>query len=97
MEKKLVIQFGEYQIVAEINDADTPGFPPELVVYLRDKNGVINQDICLVRPHYRYDSHKCKLVTDNDRMDCIVWGDSWCEDYTDKHVIGVYKYEEEEE
>ena len=97
MEKKLVIQFGEYQIVAEINDADTPGFPPELVVYLRDKNGVINQDICLVRPHYRYDERKAEFITYNDLIDCLVWGDSDNEDYTDKHVIGVYKYEEEEE
>lgn len=96
MKKELVIQLGEYQIVAEIYDKDTPEFPPELMIYLRDKDGVINQDICLVRPHYRYNENKGEFVIENDLIDCLVWGDSDYEDYTDKYVIGVYKEGEEE-
>ena len=91
MEKKLTIKLGEYQIVAEIYDGDTTEIPPELTVYLRDKDGVIVQDVCLVRPHYRYDERKGEFITYDDLIDCLVWGDSDDEDYTHKHVIGVYK------
>jgi hypothetical protein len=31
---------------------------------------------------------------DNDFVDCLVWGESGYEDYTDKFVIGVYEEEE---
>lgn len=93
MKNKLEIQLGEYKIIAEINDMSTPDIPPELNVYLQDKDGAIFQDICLVRPHYDYVRSKEDFVTDNNFVDCLVWGDSDNEDYTDKHVIGVYKEE----
>lgn len=95
MEKKLVIQLGENQIVAEIDDRNTPEIPPEIVIYLQDKDGNIMQDVCLVRPHYEYNRKMEDFETSNDFVDCLVWGDSWNEDYTDKHVIGVYEGEEE--
>lgn len=94
MEKKLVIQLGENKIVAEINDGNVPEIPPELCIYLCDKNGMIAQDICLVRPHYEYNHENGETETDNDCVDCIVWGEAGSEDYTDKHVIAVYEEEE---
>ena len=91
---KLVIPFGDYQIVAEISNV-SPEVPNELWVHLENKNNLISQDVCLVRPHYDYISSKGEFETDNDFVDCLVWGDSDSEDYTDEHVIGVYKEEEE--
>ena len=93
MEKKLVINLGDNKIVAEIYDKDGPEFPPEIIIYLCDKDDVIFQDICLVRPHYEYDEGKDKTIIDNNRVDCIVWGESGYEDYTDKYVIAVYDEE----
>lgn len=95
MEKKLVIPFGEYQIVAEIDDRNQPEIPHEMVVYIADKNNRIVQDVCLVRPHYDIDRKTMEFKTDNDFVDCLVWADSDDEDYTDKHVIGLCKEDEE--
>lgn len=91
---KIIIPFGDYQIVAEISDV-SPEVPNELWVHINNKNGQIIQDICLVRPHYDYIRSKGEFETDNDFVDCLVWGDSDNEDYTDKHVIGVYKEDDE--
>ena len=93
MEKKLIIPFGDYQIVAEICKMD-PDTPNELWVHVRDKDNRIIQDICLVRPHYDYVRSKGEFETDNDFIDCLIWGDSDYEDYTDKYVIGINEEEE---
>ena len=93
MEKKLVIPFGNHKIVAEISDV-SPEIPNELWIHIRDQEDKIVQDICLVRAHYNYIRSKGEFETDNGFVDCLVWGDSDNEDYTDKHVIGVYKEEE---
>ena len=92
MEKKLVIPFGDYQIVAEISNVSSE-IPNELWIHIRDKDNRVVQDICLVRPHYDYIRSKGEFETDNDFVDCLVWGDSDSEDYTEKHVIGVYEEE----
>ena len=91
---KLIIKFGENEIVAEILDKCGPEFPAELAVYLRDKNGVIFQDICLARPHFEFNGKTQEFETDNDFVDCLVWGESGYEDYTEKHVIAVYDEED---
>lgn len=94
MEKKLIIPLGDYQIVAEINDYSLPEIPAAINVYLQDKDNKTIQDICLITPHYDYIRSKGEFETDNDFVDCLVWGDSDDEDYTDKHVIGVYEEDE---
>ena len=95
MENKLIIPFGGYQIVAEISNV-SPEIPNELWVHIRDKDNRVIQDICLVRAHCDYIRSKGEFETDNDFVDCLVWGDSDNEDYTDKHVIGVYDEEQED-
>lgn len=92
MEKKLVIPFGNHKIVAEISDV-SPEIPNELWIHIRDQEDKIVQDICLVRAHYNYIRSKGEFETDNAFVDCLVWGDSDNEDYTDKHVIAVYEEE----
>ncbi len=94
MQNKLEIQLGEYKIVAEINAMSIPEIPPELNVSLQDKTGAITQNICLVRPHYGYKKSLGEFETDNDFVDCLVWGDSNNEDFSDNHIIAVYKEEE---
>ena len=94
MENKLEIKFGDKKIVAEINDWSDGG-TNELTVYLCDKDNRIIQDICLVRPHYEVNRKTYEFETNNDFIDCLIWGDSDEEDYTHKFVIGVYEEDEE--
>ena len=94
MEKKLIINLGENKIVAEIYPTGLINPPYELCVYLCDKNDAMFQDICVVRPHYDYNTKREQWETNTDFVDCLVWSDSYDEDYTDKHVIGVYELED---
>lgn len=94
MENKLIIPFGEYKIVAEIDDSNMPEIPPEMIICIYDKDGRIVQDVCLVRPHYDVNRKTMEFETDNDFVDCLVWADSDDEDYTHEHVIAVYEEEE---
>lgn len=94
MEKKLIIQLGNKKIVAEIYNNHGPEIPPELCVYLEDEDGAIIQDICLVRPHCEYNKQSGYFETDNEFVDCLVWGDSDDEDYTNNFVIGIHEEEE---
>ena len=93
--KQLVIPFGEYKIVVEIDDRHQPEIPPEMIISIHDKDDKIVQDVCLVRPHYEFNRKTKEFEVDNDFVDCLVWSDSDDEDYTHKHVIGVYKEEDE--
>ena len=94
MKEKLVIELGDMKIVAQIDDSNVPEIPPELNVYLCDKDDHITQDICMVRPHYSFNKKKFEFETNNDFVDCLVYGDSDNEDYTDDFCIGVYREEE---
>lgn len=94
MKNRLVIQLGNKKIVAEIYDNNGPEIPPELCVFLEEEDGTTIQDICLVRPHYNYNRRTDKFKIDNDFVDCIVWGASDDEDYTDKFVVGIHEQEE---
>ena len=93
MQGKLVIPLGDNKIVAEVNDANLPEIPPELCVYICDKDDVIIQDICLVRPSYEYKMETHEFVTDNESVDCLVWEDPENEDFTIDYTIDVYKEE----
>ena len=93
MEKRIEIPFGENKIIAEVYDADCPEFPPEIYICLKDKDGAIVQDICMVRPHYTI-SDKYEAVIDNGSVQCMVWGEPEIEDYTHKYIIGVHEWED---
>lgn len=95
MAREITIDIGNgNKIVAEVYQADS-NLPKELVVYIRNKDGVIIQDLCLVRQNYTWKDNG-EVEIDNDNVDCLVWADSDDEDYTHKHVIGVRNDEEEE-
>jgi hypothetical protein len=84
MENKIRINLdNNLELVAELYDHD--GNHPEITVYI-EKDGMIYQDICLVRPH---EGPKC--MQENDSFDCLVWADKNNEDFTDKYHIAIYK------
>lgn len=91
---RLEIPFGDYKIVAEIDDGNGPELSPEMIVCIRDANDAIVQDVCLVRPHYEVNRKTMEFERNNDFIDCMVWADSDDEDYTHKHVVAIYKEEE---
>ena len=95
MKNSLIIPLGDNKIVAEIYDADYPEFPPEIFICLKDKDDVMIQDVCMVRPHYTI-GDKYEATVNNNFVQCIVWGEPENEDYTDKHIIGVHRWEEDE-
>lgn len=94
MAKKLVIPFGEYQIVAEINALNLPEIPEELCVYITDKNNEFIQDVCIVRRQFEYGNIGEPYIPIGDAISCLVWSDSDNEDFTHDFGIDVYKEEE---
>lgn len=88
MENKLIIPLGKNKIVATINKAGTD-IPPELIVSIVDENNTFIQDICLVRPNYRFKPYEGSFIIDNDFVDCLVWGDSDDDDFIDDITIAV--------
>ena len=85
MKNRIVIKLDNgKEIVAELCDYD--GKHPEIVVCIQE-NGMAVQDICLVRPHEEDDVR-------NGDIDCLVWGDEYLEDYTNKFIISQYIEEE---
>lgn len=62
------------------------GDSSEFTIYIKDAEGMVNQDICLVRPHRKDDGS-----TDEESIDCIVWSDHNAEDYTHKFVVSVWR------
>jgi hypothetical protein len=88
MENRIRINLGEnLELVAELTNYD--GNHPEISVYI-EKDMLIHQDICLVRPH---ENEKC--VQDKNGIDVIVWTDENNEDYTDKYQINIWEEENE--
>lgn len=79
-EIKIKLENGK-ELVAQLCDYD--GVHPEIVICIQEK-GIAVQDICIVRPH----EEDCeRRGTD---IDCLVWGDEFSEDYTDKFIIPQY-------
>lgn len=68
-------------LVAELYEYDSEH--PEITVHIKD-NSIITQDICLIRPSTSQDAH----------VECLVWGDEFDEDYTDRFLIPQYCEEE---
>lgn len=95
MNKKLIIQFGKYQIAAQIDASNVPDIPPELLVWVQDKNGNFIQDICLVRPNLTYDNETCTNKISDDAVQCLVWSNPNDESFTHDFMMGVCEEEEE--
>ena len=95
MKNTLEIKIGDKKIVAEVSSWQD-GMPDELYVYIRNKDGCISQDICMVRQHYHYNPKLQDFEISEGMIDCKVWADSDSEDITNEFVIGIYDEEEEE-
>ena len=87
MKNKIIINLADnLELVAELYDFD--GKHPEITVYI-EKDGLVYQDICLVRPH-----EGAGCVQQKDSVDCLVWADGNNEDFTDEYWIQMYKEDE---
>lgn len=91
MNKKLVIPFGEYQIVAQIDASNVPDIPPELYVGVEDKNGRFVQDICLVRQSMSHNRVTHATDIGDNAVQCLVWGDPNDDDITNDFIIGIFR------
>lgn len=78
MVKKIIIPFGENWIVAKLYNN---GPVPEIVIEIEDKDGNYLQDVCLVR----------QQETNNEWLDCLVWGDERDENFSHKFKIRLYE------
>lgn len=97
MEEKLVMNCGNFRIVAEIYPNNGTDIPPELCVYVEDQDGGCQQDICLVRKHSQLVPKTMQFETFDDLIDLLIWGDSDSEDYTHHQVIALHDFEEDED
>jgi hypothetical protein len=92
MKKQIEVPVGNKKIVAYVQDWDD-GLPKEIYISLVDDEGILLQDICMVREHFSYNSKNDEFEIDDDLIDCKIWADSDNEDYTDEFIIGVYEDE----
>jgi hypothetical protein len=84
MENKIVIPLNDgKELVAELYNYD--GEHPEITVYIRE-NGLVHQDVCLIRPHEGKD-----LAQEKDSVDCLVWADENNECFTDEYWINIHE------
>ena len=61
----------------------------ELSIYI-EKNGVVHQDIAVIRECYDYDDEG--IINEAGQYEVLVWADEQSEDYTHKIKIKEYKY-----
>ena len=66
----------------------------EVYTYI-EKNGMVWQDLALVREAYHY-NEKNEVVNDHKKYEVLVYADCGDEDYTNKFDIDEYEDEEEE-
>ena len=95
MENKIVIKFNNgRELVAELDNYD--GEHPEIIVYMKEE-GLVVQDICLIRPHQNDWTEADQLLEEEKEgdIDVLVWEDEYDEDYTRKHIIHQYNEDEE--
>lgn len=95
MNKKLIIPFGEYQIVAQVDTSYEPDIPPELRVWVEAKSGNFIQDICLVRQSMSYNITTHATDIHDDAVQCLVWSDPTIDDLTHDFIMDVRQEEYE--
>lgn len=72
-----------YNLVVGINDWSFE-YPKEFCVYV-EKDGVITQDIAIIR----------ESITDNNKIQTLIYADKDDEDYTDSFNIDILNAEEQ--
>lgn len=94
MKNAIEIKVGNNKLIAFVNDWEDD-MPKEIFISLADENGLMLQDICMVREHYHYNPNTLNVEIDSSLIDCKVWADSGNEDYTNEFCISVYEEEDE--
>lgn len=89
MSQKISVELGNgYKLVAECGI--DPIYPREMFVYIEDKDGCASQDLAVVRNKYHYEGGKGP-VYDDKKLEILVYGDEYTEDYTDLVEVGIYE------
>lgn len=85
-EIKIKLSNGDY-IVAQLCEYGK-GIPPEISIFFQDENGVVLQDIALVRAK---EVDACVVDSKRPGADVLVWADESSEDYTNRFSIDEYE------
>ena len=96
VEERIIFDWNEkYELVVERNPA--PAYSKEIFCYLRDKETqAIHQDIAIIRQPYFYDEkNNLKVTFVPDKVQILVYADTYCEDYTDEFEFDIYEDDEE--
>ena len=80
-----------HKLVAELCECGSE-IPPEIAVYIQDKEGIVLQDVALVRAK---EKEIGVVDTVSVGAEVLVWADETNEDYTDKFKIDEYNFEED--
>ena len=95
-EERIVFDWNEkYELVVERNPV--PEYNKEIFCYLRDKEiQEIHQDIAIIRQPYFYDEkNNFKVTFAPDKVQVLVYADTYSEDYTDEFELDTYEEDEE--
>ena len=80
-----------YKLVAEQNSDSE--FNKEIFVGIETDTGVYWQDLCIIRPTYKFESERVKFDSDNFEM--LIFGNANTEDYTEKYTVPLTKENDE--
>ena len=95
-EERIVFDWNEkYEFVVERNL--DPTYNKEIFCYLREKEThLIHQDIAIIRQPYFYDEkNNLKVTFVPDKVQVLVYADTYSEDYTDEFEFDIYEDDEE--
>lgn len=96
VEERIIFDWNEkYELVVERNP--DPTYNKEIFCYLREKEThLMHQDIAIIRQPYFYDKkNNLNVVFNPDKVQVLVYADTYCEDYTDEFEFDIYEEEDE--
>lgn len=82
------------QLVAEVDDCNSPEIPAEISVSICNASGWFLQDIALFRMSCKMDPKaENPVVRHPNLVETLLWGDPDNEDFTDTAVVGIREYD----
>ena len=96
VEERIIFDWNEkYELVVERNPA--PEYNKEIYCYLREKEThIVHQDVAIIRQPYFYDEkNNFKIVFNPNKVQVLVYADTYDEDYTDEFEFDIYEEDEE--
>lgn len=79
-----------FKLIAEQNTDSE--FDKEIFVGIETETGAYHQDLCIIRPTYKFKDDKVKFSSDMFEM--LIFGDAEREDFTNQYTVPLYKEDE---